>query len=48
MAEAPHTVVVGGGIAGLALYQRMTNRQFQAAVSVLLMVSGLGLLSRSL
>jgi hypothetical protein len=37
-----------GGIAGLALYQRMTNRQFQAAVSVLLMVSGLGLLSRSL
>ena len=37
-----------GGIAGLALYQRMTNRQFHAAVSGLLLVSGLGLLGRSL
>ena len=37
-----------GGIAGLALYQRMTNRQFHAAVSALLLVSGLGLLGRSL
>jgi uncharacterized protein len=37
-----------GGIAGFALYQRMTTRQFQAAVSALLMVSGLGLLTRSL
>ena len=37
-----------GGIAGFALYQRMTNRQFHAAVSALLMVSGLGLLSRPL
>jgi len=37
-----------GGIAGFALYQRMTNRQFHAAVSALLLVSGFGLLSRSL
>jgi len=37
-----------GGIVGFALYQRMTNRQFHAAVSALLLVSGLGLLSRSL
>jgi uncharacterized protein len=37
-----------GGVAGFALYQRMTTRQFHAAVSALLLVSGLGLLSRSL
>ncbi len=37
-----------GGIAGFAIYQRLTHRQFQAAVSALLMLSGLGLLSRSL
>ena len=37
-----------GGIAGFALYQRMTNRQFHAALSALLMVSGLGLLGRTL
>jgi uncharacterized membrane protein YfcA len=37
-----------GGMAGFALYQRMTNRQFHAAVSVLLMVSGIGLLGRQL
>ena len=37
-----------GGIAGFALYQRMTTRQFQAAVSALLLVSGLGLLGRGL
>ena len=37
-----------GGIAGFALYERITTRQFQAAVSALLMVSGLGLLTRSL
>ena len=36
-----------GGIAGFALYQRMTNRQFHGAVSGLLVVSGLALLSRS-
>jgi uncharacterized protein len=41
-------IAVLGGIAGFALYQRMTTRQFQAAVSALLMVSGLGLLTRSL
>jgi uncharacterized membrane protein YfcA len=37
-----------GGIAGFAIYRRLTNKQFQAAVSALLMVSGLGLLSRSM
>lgn len=37
-----------GGIAGFAIYQRLTNKQFQAAVSALLVVSGLGLLGRSL
>jgi uncharacterized membrane protein YfcA len=37
-----------GAVAGFALYQRMSNRQFQAATSVLLIVSGLGLLGRSL
>lgn len=37
-----------GGIGGFALYQRMTNTQFRGAVSALLMVSGLGLLSRLL
>ena len=37
-----------GGIAGFAIYQRLTNKQFQTAVSALLMVSGLGLLGRSL
>jgi len=36
-----------GGIAGFALYQRMTNRQFHAAVSALPMVSGIALLSRT-
>lgn len=35
-----------GGIAGFALYERMTTRQFQATLSALLMVSGLGLLTR--
>ena len=37
-----------GGIAGFAIYQRLTSKQFQTAVSALLMVSGLGLLGRSL
>ncbi len=37
-----------GGVAGFALYQRMTHRQFHAAVSALLMVSGLGLLGKAL
>jgi uncharacterized membrane protein YfcA len=37
-----------GAAAGFALYQRMSQRQFQAATSVLLIVSGLGLLGRSL
>jgi uncharacterized membrane protein YfcA len=37
-----------GAVAGFALYQRMSNRQFQAATSALLIISGLGLLGRSL
>jgi uncharacterized membrane protein YfcA len=37
-----------GAIGGLALFQRMTNKQFQVAVSVLLAVSGVGLLARVL
>jgi len=37
-----------GAVAGFALYQRMTHRQFHAAASGLLIVSGLGLLGRSL
>jgi uncharacterized membrane protein YfcA len=37
-----------GAVAGFALYQRMSNRQFQAATSALLIVSGLALLARSL
>lgn len=37
-----------GAMAGLALFRLMSNRQFQVAVSVLLVVSGLGLLGRLL
>jgi len=37
-----------GGISGFALYQRLTNRQFQTAMSMLLVVSGIGLLTRAL
>jgi uncharacterized membrane protein YfcA len=37
-----------GAVAGFALYRRMSNGQFQAATSALLIVSGLGLLGRSL
>ena len=36
-----------GAIGGFALYRRMTMQQFQGAVSVLLIVSGLGLLARA-
>jgi uncharacterized membrane protein YfcA len=36
-----------GAIGGLALFRRMTNKQFQVAVSVLLIVSGAGLLGRA-
>jgi uncharacterized membrane protein YfcA len=36
-----------GAIGGFALYRRMTTQQFQAAVSLLLIVSGLGLLMRA-
>jgi uncharacterized membrane protein YfcA len=37
-----------GCLAGFALFERMTNRQFQAATSMLLVASGLGLLTRAL
>lgn len=37
-----------GGLAGFALFERMTNRQFHAAISMLLVASGLGLLTRAL
>jgi hypothetical protein len=36
-----------GAVGGLALYRRMTNRQFQVAVSAALVVSGVGLAARS-
>ena len=37
-----------GGVAGYALYERMTTRQFQTVMSMLLVVSGIGLLTRAL
>jgi hypothetical protein len=37
-----------GGIAGFTLYQRMTNGEFQAVTSMLLVLSGVGLLMRTL
>ena len=37
-----------GGVAGFAIYQRLTHTQFRAAVSALLVLSGLGLLGRAL
>ena len=37
-----------GAVAGLAVFQRMSNKQFQRAISVLLVVSGIGLLIRAL
>jgi uncharacterized protein len=37
-----------GAIGGLALFQRMTNKQFHVVVSVLLIASGVGLLGRAL
>jgi uncharacterized membrane protein YfcA len=36
-----------GAIGGFAVYRRMTTQQFQAALSVLLIVSGVGLLARA-
>jgi hypothetical protein len=36
-----------GAAGGFALYRRLTMRQFHAAVSVLLIVSGAGLLTRA-
>jgi uncharacterized membrane protein YfcA len=37
-----------GAIGGLAVFQRLTNKQFHGAVSILLVVSGVGLLARML
>jgi len=37
-----------GALAGLAVFQRLSNRQFQIAVSLLLAVSGVGLLARAI
>jgi uncharacterized membrane protein YfcA len=37
-----------GAIGGFAAFERMSNKQFHVAVSVLLVVSGVGLLSRAL
>jgi uncharacterized protein len=37
-----------GAIGGLALYQRLNNAQFHVATSALLLVSGVGLLARTL
>ena len=37
-----------GAIGGLALFRRMSNRQFHGAVSLLLVASGIGLLARAL
>ena len=37
-----------GAVGGLALFHRMTNRQFQLAVGLLLGASGVGLLARTL
>ena len=37
-----------GAIGGLAVFQRLTNKQFHGAVSILLIVSGVGLLARIL
>jgi uncharacterized protein len=36
------------GIAGFAIYERLTHAQFRAVVSALLMLSGLGLVARAL
>ena len=37
-----------GGVGGFAIFQRITNRQFHVVASVLLVVSGIGLLTRTL
>jgi uncharacterized protein len=37
-----------GAIGGLAVFQRMSNKQFHRAVSLLLVASGIGLLTRAL
>jgi uncharacterized membrane protein YfcA len=39
---------VFGAIGGLAVYQRLTNRQFRVTTSAMLVVSGAGLLARTL
>ena len=37
-----------GAIGGMAVFRRLSNRQFQVAISILLIVSGMGLLARTL
>jgi uncharacterized membrane protein YfcA len=37
-----------GAVGGLAVFQRLSQKQFQVAVSLLLAVSGVGLLVRVL
>ena len=37
-----------GALGGLAVFQRISNRQFQVLVSLLLTVSGVGLLARAI
>jgi len=37
-----------GAVGGLAVFQRLSQKQFQVAVSLLLAVSGVGLLVRGL
>jgi uncharacterized membrane protein YfcA len=37
-----------GAVGGFALFERMTSKQVHAAISILLMMSGIGLLNRSL
>jgi uncharacterized membrane protein YfcA len=49
-AQALHFVPFAllGAIAGFAAFERMTGKQFQVVVSVLLVISGVGLLTRAL
>ena len=50
VARAPGLVplALAGAVIGMAIFRRLSNGQFKAAVSILLVVSGLGLLARAL
>jgi hypothetical protein len=58
LGAAPHTdplrnasfvpFALMGAVGGFALYRRLTLQQFHGAVSLLLIVSGVGLLTRAL